>query len=157
MLKKRTIFDFFGNVLMIYGISVLILATICHFVGNEASEVSTMFGMDGEGLRTETLFQFLAMVVLLVAYEWLFLSDLLIKNWPLLIRTICMFAAVIFSVGVFAAEFGWFPVNMPRAWIAFLVSFFVCAAVSICVSVLKEKSENKKMQEALDRLQEVED
>lgn len=156
MLKKKTIFDFFGNVFMVYGVSVLILAVLCYFVGNEASEVSTMFGVDGKGLRPETLFQFLGIVVLLVAYEWLFLTDLLIKNWPLLVRTICMFVSVIVSVGVFATLFGWFPVNMPRAWAAFLVSFFICATVSICVSVLKEKSENRKMQEALDRLQEVE-
>lgn len=157
MLKNKTIFDFLGNVFMIYGITVLILTVLCSVVGNEAREISTMFRLGNAGLNPETLFQFFCMVVLLVAYEWLFLTDLFIKNWPIVLRTVCMFIAVIISVGVFAALFGWFPVDMLEPWVAFLVSFFVCATVSILVSVLREKSENRKMQEALDRLKEGEE
>lgn len=157
MIKKRTIFDFLGNVFMIYGISVLILTVLCCIVGNDAKEMSSMFRLGDEGLSLETMLQFLGMVILLVAYEWLFFTDLLIKNWSMVVRTICMFALVIITVGVFAVLFGWFPVNMVEPWIAFLISFFVCATVSIFVSVLKEKNENKKMQEALERLKERED
>ncbi len=157
MIKRRTIFDFLGNVFMIYGITVLVLVMLCGFVGDEAVEISSMFRRGNDGLALDTMFQFFLMVVLLVSYEWLLLTDLVIKNWTLVIRTICMFALTIITVGIFAALFDWFPVNMVEAWVAFLLSFFVCATVSIVVSVLKERSENKKLQEALEHLKEGED
>lgn len=152
MLQKRTIFDFLGNVFMIYGITMGILVALCMLVGEDAREVSTMFMLGKEGLSISTMLQFFLMVVLLVGYEWLFLTDLLIKNWSIIARTVAMLVMVILTVGVFAAVFKWFPVDMAQAWISFLTCFFVCAAVSIGVSALKEKSENKKMQEALERL-----
>ena len=60
-----------------------------------------------------------------------------------------MFAGIIVSVGIFAAVCHWFPIDEVVPWVLFLVCFFVCAAVSILVSVLKERSDNKKMQAAL--------
>ena len=152
MIQKRTIYDFCGNVFMIYGITMGILATLCLIVGEDAAEVSTIFAMGNKGLSITTMLQFFLMVVFLVGFEWLFFTDLLIKNWSLVARTVAMFAMVIMTVGVFAAIFKWFPVGMVSAWVAFLICFFVCAVVSIAVSVLKERNENKKMQEALERL-----
>lgn len=157
MLQKRTIFDFLGNVFMIYGITVGILIVLSLLVGEDAREFSTMFVMGAKGLTPATLLQFFLMVVFLVGYEWLFLTNLLIKNWSIIARTVAMFSMVIVTVGVFAAEFAWFPVDMVQAWIAFLLCFFLCAAVSIAVSVLKEKNENKKMQDALERLVQSDD
>lgn len=152
MLQKRTIFDFFGNVFMIYGITIAILMVLSFVVGEDAKEISTIFSMGSKGLSISTMIQFLGMVVILVGYEWVLLTDLLIKNMSVLLRTAIMFLMNILTIGIFAALFEWFPIDMPMAWIAFLISFFFCAAVSVFVSVLKEKSENKKMQDALERL-----
>ena len=63
-----------------------------------------------------------------------------------------MFGIVIIVVGIFATIFKWFPVTMPLPWIMFFVCFFVCTVISIIITMFKEKSENKKMEDALERL-----
>lgn len=67
-------------------------------------------------------------------------------------RTVLMFVCIILSIALFAGIFAWFPVNQIKPWIMFFICFFVCAFFSVLVSLLKEKSDNKKMQEALERL-----
>ena len=69
-----------------------------------------------------------------------------------MIRTVMMFVCVILSAGIFIAVFQWFPVNDIKSWTMFFICFFVCACISIVVSTIKEKSDNKKMQEALEHL-----
>ena len=65
-----------------------------------------------------------------------------------------MFVCVILLIGIFAAIFQWFPVNDMKSWTMFFVCFFVCACISVVISAIKEKSDNKKMQEALEHLKE---
>ena len=72
----------------------------------------------------------------------------------LILRNICFFGCIVIVMAVFAAVFVWFPIKEVKAWIGFGVSFFVCTAASIVISKLEEKAENKKMQQALHRLQE---
>ena len=62
------------------------------------------------------------------------------------------FATIMVAITVFAVIFGWFPLNNIAAWIGFIVSFAVCTAVSAVFMRLEERAENKKMQEALNRL-----
>ncbi|MDE6005297.1 MAG: hypothetical protein K2G88_07935, partial [Oscillospiraceae bacterium] len=45
----------------------------------------------------------------------------------------------------------WFPMNYPFAWLLFLISFFVSCTVSTLISIYREKTENKKLAEALQR------
>jgi len=63
-----------------------------------------------------------------------------------------MFSAVVVLIGIFAAWFGWFPVNEVKSWAMFFVSFFVCCSISVTLSVWKERKENDRMQEALERM-----
>ena len=98
------------------------------------------------------LIQLLLLAVIITAAQNVFLSDILIKNMALIVRNILFFVTVMIALAVFVILFGWFPVNEAGAWIGFLISFAVCTTVSAVFMRLEERAENKKMQEALNRL-----
>lgn len=152
MIKENSVFDYLANVMMIFGISVISLGLFCVLFGEDAAEVSSIFKLGNGGLAVDTLVQFLAVSFIISGIKWLFFTDRVIKNMEITFRCILMFICIIIVIAVFAGAFGWFPVDMVRPWIMFFICFFVCAAVSVGISVLKEKSDNKKMQEALDKL-----
>ncbi len=152
MIKKNTIFDFMENVMVIFGISVISICIFTFLFGKKAGEISTIFALGENGIPLITLVQFLLMAFIITALRWILFTDKLIKNLSLALRSILMFIAVITMVAIFAALFQWFPVNMITPWILFFICFAICATVSVVISILKEKSENKKLQEALERL-----
>lgn len=152
MLKRNSIFDYLTNVMVIFGISVIVLGIFCVIFGEDAAEVSSIFKLNDDGLAVDTLAQFLAMAFIISGFMWFFFTDKIIKDLAIVFRSILMFVCIIIVVAIFAGVFNWFPVDMVMPWVMFFICFFVCATVSVGVSVLKEKSDNKKMQEALDRL-----
>lgn len=154
MIKKSTIFDYLTQIMIIWGISVLSLCLFCSLFGEMAKQYSSMFQFSNSGIAISTLMQYLLLSVIIASLRWLFFTDILIKCVSIMIRTIMMFVCVILFVGIFAAAFQWFPVNDMKSWIMFFVCFCVCACISVVVSAIKEKSDNKKMQEALEHLKE---
>lgn len=153
MTKRITVFDYFTQVFVVFGFSILFVAVFCFFFGEEGKEVSTMFALGKEGITIATLAQYFFMTVMIVNLKMIFFTDALIKNWPIAVRTAAMFVSVIVMVAIFARAFGWFPVDMVEAWIGFFISFFVSAIGGYVISSLKERSENKKLQNALDNFQ----
>ncbi|MGN0132435.1 MAG: hypothetical protein ACI4AA_08340 [Lachnospiraceae bacterium] len=152
MIKKNTIFDYLAQVMIVYGISVICLCAFCLLFGEDAKGHSSIFALGNAGIPAGILGQFLWMAMIISGLRWLFFTDVLIRNLSILLRSILMFICVILSVGIFAAVFGWFPVDQVLPWMMFFICFFVCAFISVGVSVLKEKSDNRKMQEALERM-----
>lgn len=152
MIKKSTIFDFLMQVMIIWGIAILSLCLVCLMFGELAQDYSTIFQMGRYSISIATLLQFLGFSVVIAGERWLFFTDKLIKGLSLGIRLVLMFVTVIISTGVFAGVFRWFPVNQTKPWVMFLVCFTVCTAVSVGVMMIKEKSDNRKMQDALERL-----
>ena len=63
-----------------------------------------------------------------------------------------MLLAEVIMVVIFVAAFGCFPMDMWEPWVMFFASFLVCFGVSVGVTVLKEKMENRKMEAALERI-----
>lgn len=63
-----------------------------------------------------------------------------------------MLSAVVVVIVIFTVLFGWFPVDMWESWAAFFLTFGLCFAGSLTVMHLKEKAENRKMEEALRRI-----
>ena len=57
----------------------------------------------------------------------------------------------------FIIMFKWFPVRQWQPWAMFFICFGISFAGSWLVMITKEKTENKKMEEALRRLKETED
>lgn len=156
MINRHTIFDYFTQIMIIWGISVLSLCFFCILFGDAANGYSSIFQLGSAGISIFTLIQFFALAVIITSLKFLFFTDMLIKNLSTVMRSVMMFACIILSIALFAAVFQWFPVNQIKPWLMFFICFFVCASVSVLVSVLKEKSDNRKMQAALERLKEEE-
>lgn len=152
MIRKNSIFDYAVHTMVIWGISILSICLFCALFGESAKEMSTLFQLGNRGISLETLIQFLVLAIVITGLRWLFFTDILFKKLTVLFRSIWMLTGVIVSVGVLAAIWQWFPVNQVIPWIMFIVCFFVCACISVIVSMLKERSDNRRMQDALERL-----
>ena len=152
--KKPTIFDYLSQVFMIFGITILVLNIFCLIFGELAKEFSSIFALGSGGLSVETMLQFLLAIAITITFRFVFMTDLIIKKMPLLARIIVLFAAAFLNIMVFVIVCGWFPVNNLLAWIMFLISFAVSCTASTLVSILWEKTENKRLAEALEKLKE---
>jgi hypothetical protein len=152
MEDNKTLFDYISRVFTVFGVVILIHVLIGSLVGQDAGEVSTLFSLGSEGLAMNTIMQLFALSVIVIVLQSLFLTDKFIKNMPIVVRIIVMFVSVTCAIVAFVLAFKWFPVNDVKAWIGFFVSFAVCSLAGVIFTRLKEKAENKKMDEALEKL-----
>lgn len=152
--KRFTVFGFLSQVFMIYGITTGLLNVFCILFGNEAAGYSTIFSLAGAGVGIATSFQFLAAVTLVIILRVVFMTDMLIRGMPLPARIAAMFVSVFAVIVTFVFIFGWFPADDPLAWIMFIVCFAVSCGVSVTVSTIAEKQENRRLDEALKRVKE---
>lgn len=152
MEKKKTIFDYLGQVLTIFGGTIVILNVFCAIFGEEAKEISTLFVLGNKGLSISTTLQFLLVAVIIVALRFLLFTDSVIKNMSMTMRTGIMYLVTIAITVVLNMIFGWFPTDMWQAWLSFILSFGVCSVVSTVTVLVKDKLENDKMQNALERI-----
>lgn len=157
MEERKTVVDYLAQAFCSFGISVTILCVLCMLFGEDAKEISTMFRLGEEGLSVPTLLQFLLVSLLIGAIRTLFFTDLVIKNLPLWLRTVGMMAAILALTAVFVFIYGWFPVDMWQPWILFFICFAVCAAAGTLMVGWKEKQENRRMEEALEKLKKEEE
>lgn len=152
MVKESNVFDWLAHIMIVWGVSMLMLCLFCIFFGEEAVGYSSIFVLGSRGISVATAMQFLLISVLITLLRWIFFTDVIIKRLGILWRTTGMFAATIAAVILFTIYFQWFPVDQTLPWIMFFLSFAVCTAVSVIVSVKKERADNRKMQEALERM-----
>ena len=154
MEKKKGILGFLSQVFMLFGIIVLLMSIFAVIFGDSAKDVSTIFSLGSKGLSFETLIQFLAAITVICILRFVFMTDTLIKKINLALRIILMFASVIAVIVGFVFAFGWFPVTEIRAWVMFILCFIISCVISTFVSVVSEKQENKKLEDALRRFKE---
>ena len=157
MEEKKTLFDYLAQVFVIFGFSILVLNIFCLMFGNSAQEISTMFALGSRGIPAGICFHFLCISVLVVAARFVFFTDTLIRNMPIWLRTICMLATVIVVIVAFTITFRWFPADMWQSWAMFLLCFGISFLSSCFVMAIKEKMENRKMANALQKLKEQEE
>ena len=156
MKKKEEVLRDLGQVMMIFGITVMILIVLTVIVGEDAKEYSTIFALGGDGLTIETLAQFLLMATSIRGLCMLLFSDKMINRISTVVRTGLLFFLIVLMVAVCASVFGWFPLNDLKAWGGFLACFGACSFASAYIMAWKTDKENKEMEEALKRLQEEE-
>lgn len=152
MEEKKTIFDYIGQVFLTFGITIGILNIFCLLFGDTAKEISTIFSLGSEGLSVRTTFQFFLVSLCIVIAKFIFFTDVFIKKMSIAMRTVCMVSTVLIVLAVFIRICGWFPVNMWQPWLMFFLCFGISFAISMGVTIFKERIENRKMEEALDRL-----
>lgn len=155
--EKRSVFNYLTHVLVIFGFTMFIMNIFCIVFGNSAKGFSAMFELGNKGIPANVSFQFLCISVLIAGIRFVFFTDIFIKEMPVWLRTVCMLAAIIIIISVFIILFNWFPVNMWQPWAMFFICFGISFIVSYFVMVIKEKSENRQMEEALQRLKEKEE
>lgn len=152
--KNFSLLKYLSQVFMIYGITTGLLNIFCILFGTSAYGLSTIFSLGNEGVGVATSFQFLLAVCVIVGLRSVLMTDILIKKMPLAARIIAMFAGTFAIIIVFIFLFDWLPADMPLAWIMFIVCFIVSCGVSTLISVLAEKQENRRLEEALKRYKE---
>lgn len=152
MEKRKDIFDFASTAALIFGFTIIWLIIVCVLTGEMAVGYSSIFSLGSTGFSIATLLQFLLVSVLISMWKFLFFTDLIIINASMTVRTIGMFSAVVLTIAICVCAFDWFPVTEPLPWIMFFVCFGISAAVSTGLSSVKEKRENEKMEEALQKM-----
>lgn len=152
MEEKKTVFGYLAQVLVVFGFAMLMLNIFCLVFGDSAKDFSAMFGLGSKGIPIDIVFQFLCISVLIVGVRFIFFTDAFIKEMPIWLRTVCMLTVIILLIAAFVAGFHWFPVDMWEPWAMFFLCFGISFAGSYCVMRMKEKAENKRMEEALERL-----
>ena len=152
--KNFSLLKYLSQVFMIYGITTGLLNIFCILFGKSAHGLSTIFSLGNAGVSVATSFQFLLAVAIVVGLRLIFTTDIFIKKMPIAARIIAMFAGAFATILVFIFAFDWFPADMPIAWIMFIVCFAISCIVSTAISVLAEKQENRRLEEALKRYKE---
>lgn len=152
--KKFSLLAFLSQVFIIYGVTTGLLNIFSILFGSSAREISTLFALGDSGVSVSTSFQFLLVAFIINGLRSIFMTDTLIKQMPLAARIITMFAGAFGTIVVFIFLFGWFPADMPIAWIMFIVCFIISCLISTIISVLAEKQENRRLDEALKRYKE---
>lgn len=152
MEEKKTIFDYLAQVLLIFGFAMLMLNIFCLMFGDSAKDFSAMFELGSKGIPVNVAFQFLCISILTVGARFVFFTDIFIKEMPVWLRTVCMLTIIVMLITAFVAMFHWFPVDMWEPWAMFFLCFGISFLGSYTVTRIKEKTENKQMEEALKRL-----
>lgn len=156
MEERKTIFDYIEQVMEIFGFSIVMLNIFCLLFGEDAREFSSMFVMGKEGLRVATMMQFLSMAVWIVLFRFLFFTDVVIKNMRTVGRACGMIISILVAMVIYVSVFQWFPADDWLPWVMFFVCFLLSFVVSLSVTTFKEKRENKRMEEALQKLKKEE-
>lgn len=152
MEQKKTIFDYLGQLFATYGIIVAIFIVIVSILGENAQTISSLFGLGAQGLTVKTLAQLLALTGIITFAQVAFLTDELIETMNIGLRYILFFSTICIAIGAFTVIFAWFPINNIKSWVAFAVSFAACVIIGAITSKAKENAENKKMEQALNKI-----
>lgn len=149
---KKSFWDYIGHMLAIFGFTLIVMNIFCIIVGDEAKNFSTLFALGNKGISAATSFQYLGLSALIAFYRMLFFTDMAIKKMGITARTVGMLTAVIFSIAIFVIVFGWFPANEWKGWVMFLLCFGISFLLSLAFTALKEKTENRQMEKALEKI-----
>ena len=155
--EKKNAFDYLAQILIIFGSTILVMNIFCLAFGNTAKDFSSMFALGNQGLSVAVTFQFLCVSICITGTRIVFFTDMWIKKMPIWLRTLCMLVSVVLIMTAFIAAFQWFPIGMWQPWAMFFLCFGISFLVNCLVMALKEKAENKQMEEALRLLKEEEE
>ena len=151
MEDKKTIFYFIGQAFATFGIIVLIFIVLNLVIGESTEGYSPLFALGKGGISIPTLCELFLLAVLITIARAIFLTDRWILNMSMVLRNILFFLSVLFMIVIMIIVCKWFPVNDMEAWIGFVISFVLSMGISVGIMRLIEKTENTKMQKALDQ------
>lgn len=153
MEDNKTIFNYIGQVFATYGMILFLFIIFGIMIGDNASGYSSLFELGNHGFSIATLLQLFILAIIISIAQIAFLTDRWIKNLSIFFRNVLFFGIVVLTIVIFAILFGWFPIDDVKSWIAFVLSFVVCTAISVAISRLEEQAENRRMEQALNKIQ----
>ena len=110
-----------------------------------------LFSMGNAGMSMPILLELLLLAVVITLAQVAFLTDTWIMNMSMVLRNVLFFVSVLIVIILMIVAFNWFPVRDVTAWIGFIISYALSMFISAFITRLKERAENSKMQEALDK------
>ena len=151
MEEKKTVFYYIRQIFATYGFIVLAFCLMSIVVGEKTKGYAALFSLGNEGMAISILLELLLLAVIITLAQVAFLTDTWIRNMAMVTRNIFFFVSVFIVIVLMIVAFHWFPVKDMMAWLGFIISYVISMFVSALVTRLKEKTENAKMQEALDK------
>ena len=151
MEEKKTIFNYISQACAIFGIIVAIFMIFSLIVGDSTEGYSSLFILGKEGLSISTLAQLLLLAIIITMVQVVFMTDKFIKSMSIVKRYILFFLSVMIAVVIMIVTFGWLPLNDIRSWVYFFICFLLSCFISIIITILKERAEDRRMQEALEK------
>ncbi|MDO5575003.1 MAG: hypothetical protein Q4G60_13600 [bacterium] len=149
--QKAGIFSYMARFLVIYAITILIVAVMGVIGGDESQAYSDMYKLGSAGIGYDTLFQLGLVDLIVTLFNIIFFSDKLFGKMMVMWRTILMMICIIILMVISIIAFRWFPLDFAPGWIGFIISFGICFAGSTVISIIKTKSDTKKYGELLER------
>ncbi|MBR6154879.1 MAG: DUF3021 family protein [Treponema sp.] len=146
-MQKRLI-SFLKDFLEISASIVLIFTLLTLALGEGAGSVSSLFRLGSAGIAVESLLQLFLLSFTFSLLKLIFLTDAIIKSLSAVLRYILCFGLITIFILTFAFCFKWIP-NEAKYWLMFLACYVLSTAVSIIVSNLINKKEDKKLNDAL--------
>lgn len=151
MEEKKTIFNYIRQAFATYGIIVLVFVVFNILLGDVAGDYSALFALGKDGMSIPVLLELLLLAIMITFAQVLFLTDKWIENMSMIIRYVLFFGTVMIVMIVMIIVFNWIPIGDMYAWGGFVISYTVSMITSALLTRLKERTENSKMQEALDK------
>ena len=149
--ESNGLLQFINGVVTTFGFTVIAFIPLVIFFGDGAKGFSSLFAFGGVALSMASLIELLILSVFINICSNVLFTDRWIKRMSILVRSILFFTIIPIAIVVFVICFHWFPVDYVEAWIGFFVSFGVCSTLGVLVSRLKEKSEDERMNRALEK------
>ena len=150
MEEKKTVFYYVRQAFATYGVIVLVFAIMSIVIGERTKDYAALFFMGNAGMSMPILMELLLLAVIITLAQVVFLTDIWIMNMSMMIRNVLFFVSVLIVVFMIVA-FNWFPTRDMTAWLGFIISYALSMIISVLITRLKERAENTKMQEALDK------
>ena len=148
--ENKGFFQFVNGILTTYGFMVMVFIPFVLVFGESARGFSSFFSFGGIALNISTLIELLILAVVINICSSILFTDKWIRNMPIVVRSILFFTIITLTIVIFVYLFHWFPINYVEAWIGFFLSFGISSTLGVIVSRLKEKSENERMNKALE-------
>ncbi len=151
MEEKKTVFYYIRQAAATFGLIVLAFTVMSIVIGERAKGYADLFSMGNAGLSMPVLLELLLLAVIITLAQVIFLTDTWIINMSMTIRYVLFFVSVLILIVSMIVAFNWFPLSDMAAWLGFIISYALSMIISLLVTRLKERAENSKMQEALDK------
>ena len=151
MEEKKTVFYYVRQAFATYGVIVLVFAIMSIVIGERTKDYAALFFMGNAGMSMPILMELLLLAVIITLAQVVFLTDTWIMNMSMMIRNVLFFVSVLIVIVFMIVAFNWFPTRDMTAWFGFIISYALSMIISALITILKERAENTKMQEALDK------